>query len=335
MRLMIGICTFRRDPSLRRLLDSLNEMALSRPSADEIRVLVVDNDPTPETHAICRQLTFESRLLIEYLPEARRGLVCARNALVEGALARDVDFLAMLDDDDVPDIDWLEHLVRVQRAQDADIVAGNRRFPGRRPPSSGKNEAERAGKLGVKSVAGRTIPKAAATANLLVAADFLRKLAAQGPVFDPRFADSGGEDEDFFVRAAALGARFAFAPRSMVTQYHDPERFTVRGAYRRGFKTGCARLNLVRRHEPGNEQGVVWRALGKGLVVGFLLPLDLPNGGLPRFSYRLGKSLGTLSFWVTGRTPRYYGRDRGRMDPSASGAAARSRRPGTAGLRPG
>lgn len=340
MRIIIGICTFRRDESLRRLLDSLDEMGRARPCADEIRVLVVDNDPTPETESLCRQRASDSGLPIEYLPEPRPGLVRARNTMVEGALARGAELVAFLDDDDIPDIDWLEHLARTQRAEDADIVAGNRRFPGRRPPSSGKSEEQRARKLGVKSVAGRTIPKAAATANLLARADILRKLGAQGPVFDPRFADSGGEDEDFFLRAAVLGARFAFASRSVVTQYHDPERFTVRGAFRRGFKTGCARLNLVRRHEPEAEQSVVWRALGKGVGMGFLLPLHLSNGsngGLPRFSYRFGKSLGTLSFWLTGRTARYYGRDPGpdRAESASALAAARSRAPGTGGLRSG
>jgi GT2 family glycosyltransferase len=307
-------------------------MGRSRPSADEIRVLVVDNDPSPETRSLCRQLASGSCLPIEYLSESRRGLVRARNTMVEEALARGAELVAFLDDDDLPDLEWLEHLARAQRAEDADIVAGNRRFPGRRPPSSGKSEAERARKLGVKSVAGRRVPKAAATANLLVRADILRKLAERGPVFDPRFADSGGEDEDFFLRAAALGARFAFASLSVVTQYHDSERFTVRGAFRRGFKTGCARLNLVRRHEPESEQRVVWRALGKGLWVSLLLPLQLAHGGLPRLSYRLGKSLGTLSFRFTGRTVRYYGRDPERR---RSSAPVRSQPPDPAGLGSG
>jgi len=335
MRIIIGICTFRRDASLRRLLDSLNDVGRSPLSGDEVRVLVVDNDPTPETRALCGEPRAGSCLPIEYVAEPRPGLVRARNTMVEEALARGAELVAFLDDDDVPDDDWLEHLVRAQRAEDADIVAGNRRFPGRRPPSSGKSQARRAQKLGVKSVAGRTIPKAAATANLLARADILRRLAARGPVFDPRFADSGGEDEDFFLRAAAVGARFAFASGSMVTQYHDRERFTVRGAFRRGFKTGCARLNLVRRHQPEIEQSVVWRALGKGLGMGFLLPLHLSNGGLPRFSYRFGKSLGILSFWLTGRTARYYGPDRGRSRPSSSSSepVSRSRRPDPADLR--
>jgi len=306
MRIMIGICTFRRDASLHRLLESLNATGRASPGADEIRVLVVDNDPTPETRTLCRRLASESCLPIEYLTEPRRGLVRARNTLVEEALARGAEWLAFLDDDDVPDSDWLEHLVEVQRAEYADIVAGNRRFPDRRPPSSGKSAQRRARKLGMKTVAGSVIPKAAATANLLVGAAILRKLAAHGPVFDPRFADSGGEDEDFFLRAAAAGARFSVAARSMVTQYHEPERFTVRGAFRRGFKTGCAKLNLVRCHQPEHERRVVWRALGKGVGMGLLLPLCLPNGGLPRFSYRLGKSLGTVNFWLTGRSAGYY-----------------------------
>lgn len=307
MRILIGICTFRRDASLRRLLGALHAMGPSHLPGGEVRVLVVDNDPTPETRALCGELGSGSCLPVEYLPEPRQGLVCARNRMVAEALARDADLLALLDDDDVPDLDWLDHLVRVQQEEDADIVAGNRRFAGRRPPSSGKTEQRRVQKLGLKTISGRPIPKAAATANLLVGAGILRRLDEKGPVFDPRFADSGGEDEDFFVRAAALGARFAFASSSMVTQYHELERFTVRGAFRRGFKTGCARLNLVRCHEPQNVRAVVWRALAKGLRVGFLLPLYLPNGGLPRFAYRFGKSLGTLSFWLTGLSPRYYG----------------------------
>jgi succinoglycan biosynthesis protein ExoM len=59
-----------------------------------------------------------------YVHEPRCGLVYARNAAVEAALALDADFVAATNDDCEPDENWLGALMDIQRRTRADVVRG-------------------------------------------------------------------------------------------------------------------------------------------------------------------------------------------------------------------
>ncbi len=133
-------------------------------------------------------------------------------------------------------------------------------------------------------------------------------MAAAGPVFSHAFRHSGGEDKDFFLRARDMGAQLASAENSVIHRNHDPERFTARELYRRGFKNGCSRANLARSH--GSLARRLWllvAALGKLLGAIVLLPFTVwSRARLNHGLYRMGKASGVLYASLTGRSIHYY-----------------------------
>jgi succinoglycan biosynthesis protein ExoM len=60
---------------------------------------------------------------VRYVQEPRRGISYARNTCLDH-VARDAEFFAMIDDDEVPELDWLEQLLCAQARAGADVVRG-------------------------------------------------------------------------------------------------------------------------------------------------------------------------------------------------------------------
>jgi glycosyltransferase involved in cell wall biosynthesis len=109
----VVICTRNRPVELERCLTAVSRLAY--PSFD---VLVVDNAPTDGlTHEVAER--WRVRYVVEPLP----GLSRARN---RGARACDSDVVAFLDDDAVPELDWLACLAREFRDPMVMAVAGRR-----------------------------------------------------------------------------------------------------------------------------------------------------------------------------------------------------------------
>ena len=69
---------------------------------------------------------------MEYHTESRRGIPFARNAAIK--YAGDVDFVALIDDDEIPAPLWLDELLRVQNKYGSDLVAGRVETVFEQPP---------------------------------------------------------------------------------------------------------------------------------------------------------------------------------------------------------
>jgi len=306
MKITICICTFMRDALLRRLLQSLTRVDLMGLGSHGVDVLVVNNAPNPATRQLCWEAEANLPMRIRYVEEPAAGLVNARNRAVAEALASDADAIAFLDDDDVPDFDWLKELVATYVRSGADIVAGNRRYA-ELPPWRRSTAERRRKKSGDKEVA-RKIPKGAAACIVMIGRKILEELSRESSVFSPKFAMSGGEDRDFFLRAVKHGARIVVAEKSFITQHYENDRYTIRGVFRRGFKGGCSTMNLTLSHEQRREAySLAVRAFLKApLALTMLLVTAFKPRQRLNQIYRLGKALGMLYFIATGRSMKYY-----------------------------
>jgi glycosyltransferase involved in cell wall biosynthesis len=102
----IIICTFNRAQLLRRTLMSLRKLI----DIEQAEVIVIDNhslDLTPEIVRLCiRRLG--SRVNLRYVFEPRQGLSIARNTGIQQASA---PIVAFLDDDALPYISWVSHIM--------------------------------------------------------------------------------------------------------------------------------------------------------------------------------------------------------------------------------
>lgn len=110
---------------LKRLLQSLHHIDLGAWCASEIELIVIDNSPNPTTRDICVQTGATLPFNVHYATEPEPGITYARNRAMAVALERGAQFIAIIDDDDVPNSDWLRQLLECQQATKADIVFGS------------------------------------------------------------------------------------------------------------------------------------------------------------------------------------------------------------------
>jgi GT2 family glycosyltransferase len=249
MRVDVCIVTYRRPQGLLRLLGALQELRFPA-EAPELRVVVVDNDPAESARPVCDDAHAWLSAPLVYLVEKRRGIPQARNTAVAASLGS-ADFLAFLDDDEVPEPSWLAELLRVQRARQADAVAG---------PVLPRFEAETPGWLvrgGLferpRYTTGARIDHAF-TGNVLVRT---AELARMDAFFDERMALSGGEDAEFFRRFAASGRRIVWADSAIVYESVPASRAKLRWLLARSFRVGCSAVWMERRRIP-RQRSETW-----------------------------------------------------------------------------
>jgi succinoglycan biosynthesis protein ExoM len=310
-RVAVCICTCDRAALLARVLAVMEHIELHQLPPADVLLVVVDNRADGRARAICRE--HEPRLPIElrFVEEPRPGISFARNRATVEALAWGADFVAFLDDDDVPRPDWLWQLLRRQRETGADLVFGfwclptDLRLPGWlrhtryfRPP-----EPEDRNRFGLPGWAG--------TYNVLVTRAVLDALAQDSGPFRPEFAHCGGEDSDLFIRAKAAGFRHACAHESVVARAWEPHRMTLSGILRRGFLRGGSRVHIARAHLTAEQVRRLawssWRKLGKSLL---RLPLGWSRTRLVGSLLSLSHALGEIYAWA-GMRYDYYLRRRG------------------------
>ncbi|HVV29049.1 MAG TPA: glycosyltransferase family A protein [Rhizomicrobium sp.] len=234
-RVVICIPTFRRPRMLRRLLEAI---AALETSAD-ISVLVADNDA--RDHAgfdLCRSLR-GYRWPLEAVIAHERGIAQARNRLIEEALKTDAAFIAMIDDDEWPQQDWIGNFLKAAHETGADVLQGSILF-GRESAADGHADIRRAtGPAAMLQGAG----------NLLIRRAVLEEMAA--PWFDPQFALSGGEDQDFFVRLAHAGKRFAWCDEARAFGDVPESRAGLGWLLRRAYSVGNSDMRVLLKHRPG------------------------------------------------------------------------------------
>ena len=163
--------------------------------------------------------------------EPRRGISHARNRAIS-AVESGVDFVAFVDDDEVPEPRWLDELLRVRREHDADAVAGPvLRYFDELPPawiSKGGFFKKRRYRTGepVKYVD---------TANALVRRELFE---GQDRPFDERLAFTGGEDTHFFLRAHRAGRKMVWADGAAVHELIPRSRANAGWILRRAYRLG-------------------------------------------------------------------------------------------------
>ena len=120
MHIAICIATCDRPKLLRKLLAGIAGLTFTKCAIPEITVIVVDNDVSGTAREVCRSVVLPWQL--EYVLEPKRGIAAARNRSLREI--GDADFVAFIDDDEVPRSTWLDELLWTQASFRADAVAG-------------------------------------------------------------------------------------------------------------------------------------------------------------------------------------------------------------------
>jgi glycosyltransferase involved in cell wall biosynthesis len=234
-RVIICIPTFRRPKMLARLLEAIAALETEA----HIGVLVADNDA--ESHAgldLCNAMT-GYRWPLKAVIAQQRGIAQVRNTLIEHALATNAAFIAMIDDDEWPDAQWIDRFLDCARATNADVLQGSILF-GCGEAADGHGDIRRAtGPVAMLQGAG----------NLLIRRAVLEEMPA--PWFDPAFALSGGEDRDLFVRLDRAGKRFAWSDEARAYGDIPETRANLGWLLRRAYSVGNSDMLVLLKHRPG------------------------------------------------------------------------------------
>ncbi len=287
----ICVCTFQRPQLLQILLDKLQQQGTA--ALFTFSIVVVDNDQAQSARSVVEEWAKRSPISVTYSVEPRQNIALARNAAV--ALATG-DYVAFIDDDEEPSIEWLRKLYEVLVEYATDGVLGSvlPRFEKCAP-----NWAVNGGVFQRPTFkTGEVIHwKVAATNNALVKREVL--LEVDGP-FNPHLG-AGGEDTDFFRRAMSQGRVFVWSAEALCHEPVPPERMRVSFQLRRALLRG----KIALRGPAGDWRGILKSAVAVPLYA-LALPVCLMVGSdvfvtyLVRSFDHLGKLLASCGIDLVG-----------------------------------
>jgi glycosyltransferase involved in cell wall biosynthesis len=300
-------CTYRRPEGLRALLAGLARQSFAQPPTPEIDVVIVDNEGGAEVPAICAAARQASGLSVRCVSESQRGIPFARNACLDH-VAPNADFFAMIDDDEVPDPDWLEQLLLAQARTGADVVRGAvvPVFPDGAPAWIREGDFFGWPKLGRSNLTDGAQLASASSNNVLVRCAAARSLGLR---FDTTMTFTGGTDSLFFRRMKLAGCQIVYAAEARVRETVPPQRATFAYLWRVHYKQGCNKVpRKLRLEAKGGGPTRLVRLVLKGIprecaeigggvvaVAGSLLTGHADMRRLNRGLLRVAKGLGGLA----------------------------------------
>ena len=224
-RMSVVICTYNGSATLRDCLEGV--LTLHYP---DYEVIVISDGSTDGSADLARE--YEGVRVIE---TPNRGLSSARNTGLEDASG---EIIAYIDDDAIPDPDWLTHLAQAFASGPFAAVGG----PNVLPPGSGAIAQCVANAPGgpthvlVSDRDAEHIPGC----NMAIRRDALERIGG----FDPQFRVAG-DDVDVCWRLLDSGERIAFSPGAVVLHHR---RRSVRAYLRQQRGYGKAEALLERKH---------------------------------------------------------------------------------------
>ncbi len=299
------VVTHARPQGLARLLEGLAGQRF-RAAPAGFRVIVVDNAPRPDAEAVCAGFAGRFSAGLVYRRCARPGIASGRNAALEAA--GDAEWIAFLDDDEVPDPGWLDALLQVARDTGAPVVTGPVLAAFESPPP---HWVPAGGFFSTPRRPTGTLLLRAFTGNVLFRGALLRET---GRRFDPRLDRTGGEDTHFFTALGRAGYPIVWADEAIVRETVPAERVDPRWLVRRKFRSGHTDAFVALDLAPGlgtrgrlAARGLAWLALGTlACPVGLVLGRHWRLRALRGLAYGAGLLRGVTGgvFEEYGRTPK-------------------------------
>jgi glycosyltransferase involved in cell wall biosynthesis len=225
----VCVLAYLRPEGLGRVLDGISRQQVG---ADvHIRVVVVDNDPAASGRPVVEGRRAAIPWPVDYVVEPRPGISAARNAAI-AAGSEGSDFVAFLDDDEVPGEGWLAEMLRVQQATGADLTVGPvlPHFEHRPPEWIARSAVFRPPRYPT----GHRLHYGA-TGNLLIS---VAGFPAGIPSFPHDYGLIGGEDTHFFMRAHLAGHSIVWADQAEVLEFVPPPRTRLRWILGRQHRRG-------------------------------------------------------------------------------------------------
>jgi glycosyltransferase involved in cell wall biosynthesis len=255
----VCVCTYKRPLLLNRLL-----MALERQETDslfEYSMIIVDNDRSESGRQTVDARAGQSSIAIRYCLEPEQNIALARNKAIANSKG---NFIAFIDDDEVPASRWLINHYKALTLFDTAGVLGPVLPLYEAPPPKWILE-------------GRFFERPVYFSGYFLNWDLTRTgncllkraiFEEDDYWFDPQFG-SGGEDRDFFKRKIARGHVFVWCNEAPIFEAVPPERWQKRAMLKRALLRGKMTYNSERQR-PGDVMSSVAAVLYYSVNLPFL-----------------------------------------------------------------
>lgn len=221
-KILVAICTYKRNKSLARLLEALIACATRVSSRAAVGVVVVDNSRDGQARTIVEKFANRFELGTAYRISGHQNISLARNLAIETACDMG-NWTAMIDDDCEPVTEWLEALLDTQKLTTADAVTGTmvRRVPAGSPKWITEEPFL---EYGLQRYVDGTQLTRAATFNSMISSHWLKDHPTIR--FRADLGLVGGEDMVFYGSAHAAGLRIHYSERAFVYENEPASRAT-------------------------------------------------------------------------------------------------------------
>jgi GT2 family glycosyltransferase len=266
IEVVVTVPTFRRPQQLLDTLASLQRQRTER----RLAVIVIENEAEKREGAAAATRLFESGAVQGLVIVAHeRGNCCAYNAGWETALAAFPAFahLAVIDDDEIADPDWIETMCVAAEAHSADIVGGPQ-IPVF-PESGDRGHASHPVFAPPYRQSG-PVPALYSSGNLLVGRQVLTAMGS--PFLDLTFNFMGGGDSDFLSRAAQKGFRLAWCAEAPVYETVPARRLEADWIRSRSLRNGVISTLVEKKKRAADPLGRL-RVFAKSLALLAASPL--------------------------------------------------------------
>jgi len=239
----VCVCSYKRPQLLKRLLACLDGQDTG--GRFTYSIVVADNDQLKSSKSVVSAFSAASTVPIKYCVEPQQNISLARNKAVENA---DGEFIAFIDDDELPVKNWLLTLFDTCNHYKVDGVLGPvRRHFDEQPPRwlARSNLYQRR-----INPTGTTVHwLEARTGNVLVKKEVFA--AGESP-FRPEFR--AREDDDFFRRKIEQGRNFIWSADAVAYEVVPPARWKRTYMLRKALLWGqsarlqpsCGPLNIAK-----------------------------------------------------------------------------------------
>ena len=226
---------------LSKALASLEKLQL--PAEYKIACFLCDNDPDKSAEPIFQNFANTLPFPIKYFHEKDRGIVPARNRLLNEASKIGATYLAFFDDDEQVHPDWLKNLIATARSYQTEAVSGQVCYS---LPENCPEWLKKRNFYGGERPKTGTSVKSASTNNVLINLDFLKKHNLR---FNMTFSMSGGSDSYFFQEVRRSGGMIISCREAIAFESVPESRATEEWILNRAFKNGYTEIkrSLARR----------------------------------------------------------------------------------------
>jgi len=289
---------------LRKSLKSVQNLLFSEEI--KIEILIIDNDADASSKYVVEEIQANFPYKINYFVEEKRGISNARNKLLKEALNLGASHIAMFDDDEILDKNWLKsHFDYYNSNDEAFIISGPTycKFAKKYPDYIQKNNIFKSSTTKKTGL----IRNICASGNVFFPIDLVSKANI---FFDNSHVFMGGEDGDFFSRAAKAGFVIVWNNDAINYEIIDDSRANIKWLMNRGYYNGYSGSFLKYKNTSSHLKRLI--IAGKNsliLLLDCFLLLPSLCFGLTVFFNMLGmtcKTAGKVAFIIQNKPIDYY-----------------------------